>query len=85
LERPLPWDLFSNMPATLHSFSPSVHNFGLVGASFIMKSKRYLGHFRETGFQAITMRGVANAWVRGASSNNATTAVELVPDSCDTV
>ncbi len=44
IERPLPWDLYSNFkPIAIHKFLPSIHNFGFSGFSVITRAGRYAG------------------------------------------
>lgn len=65
LERPLPWDLFrAHGPKEFHAWRPRLHGVGVHGLSFVMQSARYRGHFQETGYDALSVSGVANAWVR---------------------
>ncbi len=64
-ERPLPWGMYATFtPKTVHAYRPRASNGGVEGLSIRMRSRRYLGHFRETGYNAIKFTGVVNHFVR---------------------
>jgi hypothetical protein len=72
IERPLPWDLFPNqLPHSVHSWEPELTNVGIEGLTFEFRTGRYAGHLREEGYNAISLRQVANSWVRDIQTVNA--------------
>jgi hypothetical protein len=49
----------------LYRYVPHLHGVGVEGLTFVMESKKYAGHFKEHGWNAIQFANVSNAWIRG--------------------
>jgi len=71
LERPLPYDVRLEWKPEIHTFSPSIEEFGIEHLSFRFPWSPYLGHFKEKGFNALTLDDVSQCWIRDVEIQNA--------------
>jgi hypothetical protein len=79
IERPMPWTMFPNHGVkTIHRWSPRLNNIGIEGLSFEFNDTgMYPGHFNELGFNALSIRNVANSWIRDIQTRNADFGIEV--------
>ncbi len=82
LDRPLRFDTRPEWNPELRSFEPTVTESGIERLGFVFPPTRYAGHFKETGYNAIELRGVYHCWVRDVAIHNADMGVNVVARSC---
>lgn len=75
LERYLPDDVRPIWQPQLHRFTPTVEEIGIENLTIQMPGIPYAGHFKEPGFNAISLFMVSNSWVRDITILNADTGV----------
>lgn len=78
LDRPLRFDTRAEWRPELRSFQPTVTESGVEGLGFEFPSKRYRGHFAETGANAIELRAVYHCWVRNVAIRNGDLGINVV-------
>ncbi len=71
LERPLPYDVRLEWTPEIHRFKPTVQEVGIEHLSIRFPWTPYPGHFREKGFNAITLDNVAQCWIDDVEIENA--------------
>jgi hypothetical protein len=64
LERPLRTDVSPLWKAAARVFEPTVTQVGIEDLGFEFPSGKYLGHFKEVGFNPLTFVGAADCWAR---------------------
>jgi hypothetical protein len=82
LDRPLRADVSPDWEATLRRFEAPVRDCGIERLTIAFPGHEYGGHFRESGYNAIEMRGVADCWVRDVEIRNADSGVFLRGHNC---
>lgn len=81
LDRPLRFETRSEWNPRLLAFEPTVTESGVEELGFIFPDVPYPGHFKEVGFNAIELRGVAHCWVRNVAIRNADMGVLTVDEA----
>ena len=71
LERPLPYDVRTEWTPEIHRFAPGMQEFGVEHLSIEFPWSPYPGHFKEKGFNALTLEEVSNCWIRDVEIQNA--------------
>jgi len=71
LDRPLRFETRSAWTPTLDRFSPTVTESGIEDLGFDFPARKYAGHFKENGANAIELREVSNCWVKNVRIHNA--------------
>ncbi len=71
LERPLPYDIRPEWKPEVHSFDPALQEFGIERLSIRFPWSPYPGHFREHGFNAISIDKAADCWIDDLEIQNA--------------
>ncbi len=71
LERPLPYDVRPEWTPEIHTFAPELQEFGIEQLSIHFPWSPYLGHFKEKGFNALTLEDVSQCWIRNVEIQNA--------------
>lgn len=80
--RPLRFDTRAEWAPEIRSFEPTVTESGIESLGFAFPPTRYAGHFKETGYNAIELRGVYHCWVRDVVIHNGDLGVNVVARSC---
>jgi len=75
LERHLPVDVKTMWRPELHVFDPTVEEVGIENLTIKMPDVRYPGHFKEQGFNGISLFMASNSWIRDVTILNADTAI----------
>lgn len=70
-DRPLRFDVKTEWQPEIRSFDPTVTESGVEKLCFEFPNTPYKGHFTELGFNAISMNGCADCWVRDVKIVNA--------------
>ncbi len=70
LDRHLSTDVRQLWKPTLFELRSSVEEVGVEGLGFEFPEVPYRGHFTELGFNAITLTGVRNCWIRDVAIHN---------------
>jgi hypothetical protein len=71
LERPLPYDVNPAWTPEIHRFAPTVEEVGIENLSIEFPWTPYPGHFREKGYNALTLSRVSQCWIRNLEIENA--------------
>jgi hypothetical protein len=71
LERPLPYDVNLAWTPEIHRFAPTVQEVGIENLSIEFPWTPYPGHFREKGYNALSLSKVSQCWVRDIEIKNA--------------
>lgn len=71
LERPVPVDVETRWAPQIRTFAPRVTEAGIEHLTIHFKGTDYRGHFLEAGFNAISLSGMVNSWVRDVKIVNA--------------
>lgn len=71
LERPLPYDVALEWTPELHRFAPTVQEVGIENLSIEFPWTPYPGHFREKGYNALSLYKVSQCWLRNIEIRNA--------------
>jgi hypothetical protein len=69
-DRPLRFDLRMDWKPEVRSFSATVEEVGVEDLGFEFPVRKYEGHFTELGYNPISMKQVANSWVRNIHVQN---------------
>ncbi len=77
-DRPLRFETRAEWKAEIRSFRPTVTESGVEGLGFEFPAVKYRGHFKEHGFNAIELRGVADCWVRNVAIHNGDLGINVV-------
>ena len=77
LERPLPYDVRPEWTPEIHRFSPSVREVGIERLSIQFPWSPYPGHFKEAGYNALTLEDVSQCWIRDVEIENADFAIGM--------
>lgn len=77
LERGLPVAIRSAWQAEVQEFLPRVEDIGIENLTIEMRHDPYRGHFREKGFNGISLAGVVNSWISGVSIVNSDLPIHL--------
>lgn len=63
LERTLPYDVRPEWTPEIHRFTPTVQELGIEHLSIRFPWTPYPGHFKEKGFNAISIEAAAQCWI----------------------
>jgi hypothetical protein len=77
-DRPLRFETRAEWQPEIRSFRPTVTESGIEGLAFEFPATKYRGHFKETGANAIELRGVRDCWVRHVAIRNGDLAINVV-------
>lgn len=77
-DRPLRFDTRAAWKPEIRSFRPTVAESGIEGLGFEFPRRKYRGHFKENGANAIELRQVYSCWVRNIAIRNADLGLNLV-------
>jgi len=77
LERPLRFDIRKEWKPRLLRFDPTVRETGIEDLSIEFPGTPYLGHFTETGRNAIAINSAADCWVRNVRISNCDSGIYL--------
>ncbi len=77
LERALPYDIRAEWMPEIHRFEPSVRELGIEHLSIQFPWTPYPGHFKEKGFNAISIDRAAQCWIDDVEIRNADFAIGL--------
>ncbi len=77
LERYLPYDVRLEWTPEIHSFTPSVQEFGIEHLSIHFPWSPYPGHFKEKGYNAIFFQDVSQCWIDDVEIQNSDFAIDL--------
>ncbi len=77
LERPLPYDIRPEWTPEIHRFDPSVQEVGIEHLSIRFPWSPYPGHFKEAGYNALTLEDVSQCWIRDLEIQNAGFAIGM--------
>jgi hypothetical protein len=81
IDRPLRFATRKGWMPQVLAFEPDVTESGIEDLRMEFPDVPYLGHFKEPGFNAIELRGVAHCWVRNVQLHNADMGVLLAGDA----
>ena len=77
-DRPLRFETRAEWQPEIRSFQPTVTESGIEEIGFEFPAVKYRGHFKEHGFNAIELRGVADCWVRNVAIHNGDLGINVV-------
>lgn len=77
-DRPLRFATRAEWQPELRRFRPTVTESGVEELGFEFPAVKYRGHFKEHGFNAIELRGVADCWVRNVAIHNGDLGLNVV-------
>jgi hypothetical protein len=77
-ERPLRFEMRAAWQPEIRRFAPTVTESGIEHLRFEFPATRYGGHFKETGQNAIELRGVHDCWVRDVVIHNGDLGINVV-------
>lgn len=77
LERPLPYDVRPKWIPEIHRFTPSSEEIGIEHLSIHFPWTPYPGHFKERGFNALSLDRVAHCWIDDVEIQNSDFAIGL--------
>lgn len=77
LERALPFDVKVSWTPELHVYKTTVEEVGVEELTIEFPVMPYPDHFKEAGYNAITLKNAANSWIRNVKILNADIAVEV--------
>jgi hypothetical protein len=77
-DRPLRFETRAAWQPEICRFQPTVTESGIEGLGFEFPPAKYRGHFKETGANAIELRGVFNCWVRDVALRNGDLGINVV-------
>jgi len=75
IDRYLPVDIDPAWSPRVQQFAPTVTECGIENLCFLFPRRQYKGHFTELGYNAISLTGVVDCWVRNIRIVNADSGV----------
>jgi hypothetical protein len=77
LERALPYDVRPEWTPEIHRFEPTIQELGIEHLSIQFPWTPYPGHFKEKGFNAISINSAAQCWIDDVEIRNADFAIGM--------